>query len=99
VEPAFTGKRAFAKTAAINRLHEYYSPDQTLSIGLQQARCGILDHALHNHDLHERDWNRGRMRGRRDTFASSSRQNYAALNDGAAHQVGSLVEISPLVRA
>jgi len=55
---AFAARRAFAKTAAINRLHEQYSPDPTLSIDLRHARRGILDHALHNHHLRERDWNR-----------------------------------------
>ena len=54
----FRRKTRFRKTAAINRLHEHYSPDPTLSIDLQQGRRGILDHALHNHDLRERDWNR-----------------------------------------
>ena len=79
----------FRKNLSNNRLHEHYSPDPTLSIVLQHGRRGILDHALHN-DYSRETWLESTqgMRGCRNTFASSSRQANAALNDDVAHQVG-----------
>ena len=53
----FAGKRVSRKPRqSIDCISIPYQ--SSLSMDLQPGRRGIPDHALHNHDLRERDWNR-----------------------------------------